>query len=66
MSAQEQYNHTFHKNKASPIISSRSTERVKLQMYMKGNEFKEFAKFRNGVESLPLIIRRLYHVDNTC
>ena len=30
---------------------------------MESKEFKEHARFRNGVESLPSIIRRRYHVD---
>jgi len=30
---------------------------------MKTTEFIELAKIRNGVESLPSILRRKYHVD---
>ena len=30
---------------------------------MKSEKFKEHARFRNGVESLPSIIRRRYHAD---
>ncbi len=30
---------------------------------MESEEFKELARFRNGVESLPSIIRRKYHAD---
>lgn len=53
----------FYKKKAALLISWKSAERSKQQRYMKSKEFKEFAKFRNGVESLPSIIRRRYHVD---
>jgi hypothetical protein len=30
---------------------------------MEGEEFKEHARFRKGVESLPSIIRRKYYAD---
>jgi len=30
---------------------------------MKTDEFKEYAHFRNGVEALPSLLRRKYHVD---
>ena len=53
----------FYKKKTALIISWKSAERAKQQKYMKSEEFKEFAKFRNGVESLPSIIRRKYRVD---
>jgi hypothetical protein len=32
-------------------------------MYLISDEFKKFAKFRNGVESLPSTIIRRYHVN---
>ena len=54
---------TFYKKKAALVISWKSVERAKQQKYMKSEEFKEHARFRNGVESLPSIIRRRYHAD---
>ena len=30
---------------------------------MKTNEFHELANFRNGVEAIPSLLRRKYHVD---
>ncbi len=30
---------------------------------MKTEEFKQYAHFRNGVESLPSLLRRKYHAD---
>ena len=30
---------------------------------MKTEEFKQHAHFRNGVEALPSLLRRKYHVD---
>lgn len=54
---------TFNKKKTSLYISWKSTERAKQQRYMKSEEFKAYAKFRNGVESLVSTIRRRYDVD---
>ena len=53
----------FNKNKTALVISWKSTERAKQQKYMKSEKFKEHARFRNGVESLPSIIRRRYYAD---
>lgn len=30
---------------------------------MQTEEFSEYAKFRNGVEAIPSLLRRRYHVD---
>lgn len=30
---------------------------------MKTEEFREYAHFRNGVEAVPSLLRRKYHVD---
>ncbi|MDD4528138.1 MAG: transposase [Candidatus Margulisbacteria bacterium] len=59
----DQCNPKFNKKKASLIISWKSAERAKQQRYMKSENFKELARFRNGVESLPSILRRKYRVD---
>ncbi len=59
----DQCNPKFNKNKTSLVISWKSTERAKQQRYMESEEFKELARFRNGVESLPSVIRRKYHAD---
>ncbi|NLD92096.1 MAG: transposase [Fibrobacter sp.] len=54
----------FFKKKAALVISWKSAERAKQQKYMKSEEFKEYARFRNGVESLPSVLKRRYHADN--
>lgn len=54
---------TFFKTKAALFISWKSVERAKQQLYMESEEFKEHARFRNGVESLPSILRRKHKVD---
>lgn len=53
----------FHKTKASLILSVKTMSRAKYLRYMKMEEFKALAKIRNGVESLPSVLRRKYHVD---
>lgn len=30
---------------------------------MKTEEFSKYARFRNGVEAIPSLLRRRYHVD---
>jgi len=52
------------KKKAVLQISHKSAFNAKQMKYMKTEEFSEYAKIRNGVESLPSIFRRKYNVDN--
>ncbi|HZJ98784.1 MAG TPA: transposase [Tissierellaceae bacterium] len=49
--------------KTSKVLSWKTVSRAKQLRYMKTSEFKELAKIRNGVESLPSIFRRKYRVD---
>lgn len=44
-------------------ISCKTVERAKQLRYMKTDDFKKLSHFRNGVESIPSILRRRYHVD---
>lgn len=44
-------------------ISWKAANRAKQLRYMKTEEFREHAHFRNGVEALPSLLRRKYHVD---
>ena len=44
-------------------ISWKAVNRAKQLRYMKTEEFREHAHFRNGVEALPSLLRRKYHVD---
>ncbi len=53
----------FHKTKTSKVISWKTVARANQLRYMKTSEFVELAKIRNGVESLPSILRRKYRVD---
>ena len=44
-------------------ISYKAVNRAKYAKYMETEEFKEFAHFRSGVEAIPSLLRRKYHVD---
>lgn len=44
-------------------MSSKTVGRPKQLQVMSTDEFQEFAKSRNGVESLPSTLRRKYDVD---
>lgn len=51
------------KSKSALEISWKTANRAKQLRYMKSDEFKEYSHYRNGVESLPSILRRRYQVD---
>ena len=44
-------------------LSWKAVNRAKQLRYMKTEEFRELAHFRNGVESIPSLLRRRYQVD---
>ena len=52
------------KRVGSVLISASSINRAQTQRHTQGEEGKNFAKFRNGVETIPSILRRKYHADN--
>lgn len=54
----------FLKTRARKEVSWKSVGRAKQLQYMQTEEFSEYAKFRNGVEAIPSLLRRRYHVDN--
>ncbi len=54
---------TFYKKKTSKTISNKTVMRARQLRHMKSSEFKELAKIRNGVESIPSALRRKYDVD---
>lgn len=51
------------KNYALRELSWKAVNRAKQLRYMKTEEFKEHAHFRNGVEAVPSLLRRKYKVD---
>lgn len=60
---QEQCRPKIHKKVASFITSKNASNRAKSQRYMKSDEFSNYAKLRNGVETVPSNIRRNYHLE---
>ena len=44
-------------------ISQKTVNRAKLQSKMQTEEFKNFARFRNGVETIPSILKNVYDVN---
>ena len=53
----------FYKTKASLLLSYKTVLRAKQLMNMKTDAFKVIARLRNGVESIPSVLRRRYRVD---
>ena len=54
---------TEHKKTFRKTLSAKSKQRAIQQRNRKTAEFKAYSRFRNGVESIPSILRRKYHVD---
>lgn len=52
-----------HKKVCSIDISATAKYRATARRYMKTDEFKALARLRNGVETLPSLLRKRYHVD---
>lgn len=61
-----------HKNKCKPKIFKRvskvltskaASERAKTKRFMKTDEFKNYARLRNGVETVPSNLRKNYHLE---
>lgn len=53
----------FLKNRVRKEVSWKSVGRAKQLEYMKTEEFRQYAHFRNGVEAIPSLLRRRYRVD---
>ena len=45
------------------ITSKNASNRAKSQRYMQSEEFSNYAKLRNGVETVPANIRKNYRLD---
>ena len=60
---QEQCKPKIYKTVARFITSQNASNRAKCQRHMQSNEFKNFAKLRNGVETVPANIRKNYHIE---
>ncbi len=53
----------FLQNRVRKEVSWKAVNRALQLRYMKTDEFKDYAHFRNGVEAIPSLLRRRYHVD---
>lgn len=45
------------------FVSKKTSERAIIQRQMQTEEYKELGRFRNGVETIPSIMRRKYNID---
>ena len=54
----------IYKNSAKVRTSRRAHDRAQTQRFFKTDEFQYFYRLRNGVETLPSIMRRVYNIDN--
>lgn len=59
----EACNPRFRNNSTLKEVSWKAVNRAKMLRYMKTEEFHELAHFRSGVEAIPSLLRRRYHVD---
>ena len=53
----------IHKRVSSVTVSVKAHERAKQQRFMGTEEFCNLFKIRNGVETVPSLLRRQYHAD---
>jgi hypothetical protein len=60
---QKQCNPKLGKTVASLTTSKNASERAKHKRYMQGDEFKDYARIRNGAETVPSNLRNNYDLD---
>lgn len=53
----------IHKRVSTVTVSVKACERAKQQKFMETEEFRNLFRIRNGVETVPSMLRRLYHAD---
>ena len=53
----------LYKRTARVIVSKTSQERAKIQRSMSSERFRNYAKLRNGVETVPSNLRRNFHLE---
>lgn len=59
----EQCKPQIRKRTAQVIIYKKSITRAQLQEWITSSEFKDYARLRNGIETIPSNIRRNYHLE---
>ena len=57
MSLQRKMSARFLKTRVRKEVSWKSVGRAKQLQYMKTEEFSQYARFRNGVEAIPSLLR---------
>lgn len=60
---QDQCKPKVYKRVSKVITSKTASERAKIQRKMQGEEFKNYAKLRNGVETVPSNLRMNFHLQ---
>lgn len=60
---QEQCHPKIFKRVAKVVTSKTAHDRAVIQRTMHGEEFKNYARLRNGVETVPSNVRKNYHLD---
>ena len=60
---QKQCRPKIHKKVATLITSKNASNRAKSQRYMKSDEFSNYAKLRNGIETIPSNIRKNFCLE---
>ncbi len=60
---QNQCRPKIYKKVATFITSKNASNRAKSQRYMQSEEFRDLARLRNGVETIPANIRKNYHLN---
>lgn len=53
----------IHKRVSSVTVSVKAHERARQQRFMSTEEFKNLFRIRNGIETVPSLLRRKYHAD---
>lgn len=61
---QEQCRPKIYKKVATFITSKNASNRAKSQRYMQSDEFSNYAKLRNGVETVPANLRNNFHINH--
>ena len=53
----------IHKKEAKVRVTGKQVRRAALQKEMRSDRYKQYARLRNGVETIPSILRNVYHAD---
>lgn len=53
----------FYKTVCKVKVSKKMRDRAKMQAYMKTEEFRNYARLRNGAETIPSLLKNVYDVN---